>query len=315
MFTRILVPTDFSVPSDEALAYARGLAGTFGGQLHVLHVLENKFLRAVVANPHDQETAAVRHFQERLTDDDRRRFHAIPVIERSDEPADEIVSYARTGNVDLIVMGTHGRSGMAHLLVGSVAEKVVRTAPCPVLTLREAPLGRKGTGAGGRRILVATDFSEPSDAALGYARILAAPMGASLHLLHVLEDALVNESFGSEVYYLTDSPGSRTVRLKDARERLAHRITADDRARLRATTEVIFGSSARTIVEYAADNEFDLIVMGTHGRSGMAHLLMGSVAERVVRTAPCPVLSTHQLREEALVSVIAERAVPAEGLL
>lgn len=138
MFARILVPTDFSSPSDAALAYARGLAGTFDASLHLLHVVESTFLRAVVGDPHDQETAALRQLQERLTDEDRRRSRALPVVERSDEPADEIVSYARSRDVDLIVMGTHGRAGVAHLMMGSVAEKVVRSAPCPVLTVREA---------------------------------------------------------------------------------------------------------------------------------------------------------------------------------
>lgn len=311
MFDRLLVPIDFSAPSDAALAYAREFAGTFGAKLHLLHVLENEFLRAVVADPRDLESAALRQLQERLTDDDRRRFQAIPVIERSDAPADAIVGCARAHTIDLIVMGTHGRTGMAHVLMGSVAEMVLRTAPCPVLTLREAPRARKGTDAGSRRILVATDFSEPSDAALDCARALAAPMGASLHLLHVLEDSRVSGSFGSEVYYLADSPAARTTRLKEAQEQLAHRITADDRARLRATTEVIFGSAASTIVEYAADNEFNLIVMGTRGRSGIAHLLMGSVAEAVVRRASCPVLTLRAAREPVQQPVADTRTVRA----
>lgn len=311
MFDRLLVPTDFSAPSDAALVYARELAGTFGAKLHVLHVLGNEFLRAVVADPHDLEATALRHLQERLTDDDRRRFQVVPAIERSDAPQDEIVSYARAHTIDLIVMGTHGRTGMAHALMGSVAETVLRTSPCPVLTLREAPRARKGTDAGRRRILVATDFSEPSDAALDCARVLAAPMGAALHLLHVLEDPRVSGSFGSEVYYLADSPATRTTRLKEAQERLAHRITADDRARLGATTEVIFGSGASTIVEYAADNEFNLIVMGTHGRSGIAHLLMGSVAEAVVRRASCPVLTLRAARGSVPQSVADPRTARA----
>jgi nucleotide-binding universal stress UspA family protein len=310
MFSRILVPTDFSAPSDAALAYARGLAGTFDATLHLLHVLENEFLRPVVADPQALETAALRHLQKRLTDDDRRRFHAIPAIERSDAPADEIVSYARTQDIDLIVMGTHGRSGMAHLLVGSVAEKVVRAAPCPVLTLREAPPAARRANAGITRILVPTDFSPPSAAALGCARLVAARFGASLCLLHVLEDAVVARSIGSEVYF-AESPGIRTARLRDAQERLAHRVAPHDRAQFRATTEVIFGFSARTIVEYAADNEYDLIVMGTHGRTGVAHLLMGSVAESVVRSTSCPVLTVREARERVAQGDVERRAIGA----
>ncbi|MGH8650075.1 MAG: universal stress protein, partial [Burkholderiales bacterium] len=143
-----------------------------------------------------------------------------------------------------------------------------------------------------RRILVPTDFGAASDAALDCARLYAARFGASLHLLHVLEDVHVEGALGSEVF-VTESPEARSVRLKNARERLKHRIPPGDRVRLRATTEVVFGAPAQMIGDYAADNAFDLIVMGTHGRKGMAHLLVGSVAERVVRTAACPVMTTR----------------------
>ena len=117
-------------------------------------------------------------------------------------------------------------------------------------------------------------------------------------MLHVLAEVSASGGTGSELF-VTEPPEARSLRLIDARDRLNHRITANDRAALRATTEVIFGSPAQTIVDYAADNQFDLIVMGTHGRTGMAHLLIGSVAERVVRTAGCPVLATQHPWEHA----------------
>jgi nucleotide-binding universal stress UspA family protein len=135
MFTRILVPTDFSSQADAALADARALAAQFGATLHVLHVFENVFLRAVVGDPRTLESAAQRHLEERLTPEDRQKG-AVAALEISDEPAKEIVQYAREAGIDLIVMGTHGRTGLPHVLLGSVAEHVVRTAPCPVLTTR-----------------------------------------------------------------------------------------------------------------------------------------------------------------------------------
>lgn len=304
MFTRILVPTDLSTPSDAALAYARGLAGTLDASLHLLHVVDNTFLRAVTGDPHDQETATLRQLHERLTDEDRRRFRALPVVERSDEPADEIVSYARTHDIHLIVMGTHGRSGMAHLLMGSVAEKVVRSAPCPVLTLREAPRTEWSARPSPTRILVPADFSAPSDAALDSARLLAARFGASLHVLHVLEERFASGAFGLEGY-APESRGARAVRFDDAMQRLATKLTPADRTTLHARTEVIFGTGARAIVDYAADNSFDLIVMGTHGRTGVAHLVMGSMAETVVRSAPCPVMTVREAREAVREPVLA----------
>lgn len=163
------------------------------------------------------------------------------------------------------------------------------------------------------RILVPTDFSAPSEAALEYARILAAKFGASLHLLHVLEDPYVHGAFGpvSEMYAGADAPATRAALLRDAQERLAHRITPADRARFRATTEVVVGSSDRMIVEYAGDNGFDLIVMGTHGRTGLAHMVMGSVAEHVVRSAPCPVLTVHSAPQPEVLPVAERRAATA----
>ena len=308
MFTRLLVPTDFSPPSDAALAHARILAGAFGAHMHVLHLIDDLRLHTVVTDRQTIEAAALRSLSDRLSDDDRRRFHVIAAVEHGDTPADEVASYARTHGIDLIVMGTHGRSGVSHLLMGSVAEKVVRTAPCPVLTVRETPPGSKRAKTGMTRILVATDFSPPSDAAVACARKLAAGFGASLHLLHVLDEPSAGAAFGSE-FYLADPPDARMARLKDAQERLAHRVTAHDPSGTPATTEVIFGRSAQTIVDYADDGDFDLIVMGTHGRSGMAHLLMGSVAESVVRTAPCPVLAVRDVAEPVTMPVVDPGAV------
>jgi nucleotide-binding universal stress UspA family protein len=303
MFTHILVPTDFSQPSDAALAHARRLANSTGATLHVLHVVDNMFLRAVLADPRDYETAALRRLQDRVPVEDRGA-PAILVVERSDEPADEITSYARTHDIDLIVMGTHGRGRMAHLLLGSVAEKVARTAPCPVLTMRDNPLA---AGVEGLRILVPTDFSACSDAAAGCAKRLAAKLGGSVRLLHVIEDAAVGASFGSELF--TPEPHAvQTERIREARIELSRRILTDSRSRVTVTSDVIQGPVAAMITAYAADTGFDLIVMGTRGRGGLAHLLMGSIAESVIRTAHCPVLTVKSPKARQVRTTTADAA-------
>jgi len=143
------------------------------------------------------------------------------------------------------------------------------------------------------RILVPTDFSEPSDAALDYARTLAQKFGASLRLLHVIEPPYESGAFSNEVY-LAETPGLYDMLAKKAQAQFASRVVPADRARYGITTEIMTGRSATTIVEYAADQHVDLIVMGTHGRTGLAHLFMGSVAEHVVRKALCPVLTVRQ---------------------
>ena len=310
MDCRILVPTDFSPPSDAALSYARLFGKTFEGSLHLLHVTEtpSRSPRAPV-DPRDPVPTALRELRDRLTAEDRSPHVAVLVVEAPDTAA-QIVRTAGSIDATLIVMGTHGRGGIARVLMGSVAEKVVRTAPCPVLTANgvlRAPI------KGFRRILVPTDFSAPSDAALDCARWLAAGFGASVHVLHVLAEVSPSGGTGSELF-VTEPPEARSLRLVDARDRLNHRITADDRATLGATTEVIFGSPSRIIVDYAADNQFDLIVMGTHGRTGMAHLLVGSVAERVVRTAGCPVLTTQCAWKQAS-DVVQQEDVATGSLL
>jgi nucleotide-binding universal stress UspA family protein len=132
----VLVATDFEDTSEAALIYGRALARTFGASLHLLHVDENKFLRASAAAPAIVTAAHLRWLNERLTAADRDELHARAVLEVSDSPATAIVEYARGEAIDLIVMGTEGRGTMSQILVGSVAERVVRTAPCPVLTVR-----------------------------------------------------------------------------------------------------------------------------------------------------------------------------------
>ncbi len=140
----VLVGTDFSEPSDAALAYGRELARTFGATLHLLHVVENLAARAAadaypMALPEmqrDIEDDAWKRLEAALTSDDRKTLRAKPLVRVANTTAAAIVSYAQEASIDLIVVGTHGRGAVAHLLMGSVAERVVRTAPCPVLTVR-----------------------------------------------------------------------------------------------------------------------------------------------------------------------------------
>ena len=148
------------------------------------------------------------------------------------------------------------------------------------------------------RILVPTDFSATADAALDYAYGLAGKFGASIELLHVLDDPFVVDGMSAEAY-ISEAPALRTAMLQEARERLRHRSGARDGV-THIDTEVLFGHGARTIAEYAAERGTDLIVMGTHGRTGFAHLLLGSVAERLVRTAPCPVLTVRHPEAKGL---------------
>jgi len=141
----ILVPTDFGEPADAALTYGRELAGRFGATLHVLHIAENIYVTTFGAETYaavapdlqrDLEEAARARVDELLIDSDGTGPHTKPVVMTAASPAFAIIDYAKDNAIDLIVMGTHGRGALAHMLMGSVAERVVRLASCPVLTVR-----------------------------------------------------------------------------------------------------------------------------------------------------------------------------------
>ena len=140
----ILVATDFSEPSGVALNYGRDLARSYNARLHVLHVVEDILMRyspeiayAVPQMQKDLEESAKRDLKAQITDDDRNTLMVEPVIVTGLNMAECIVSYAKEHAIDLIIAGTHGRGAVKHFLMGSVAERVVRFAPCPVLTVRE----------------------------------------------------------------------------------------------------------------------------------------------------------------------------------
>ncbi len=143
------------------------------------------------------------------------------------------------------------------------------------------------------RILVPTDFSPASDAALEYARTLARQFGSALNLVHVFEDPFTSGAFVGDGTVMMPLDLRETL-LESARDQLAARHAAHVGTLPKASTDLLIGPGARRIVEHAQATHADLIVMGTHGRTGLPHLLLGSVAERVVRTASCPVLTTRE---------------------
>ena len=143
------------------------------------------------------------------------------------------------------------------------------------------------------RILVPTDFSDTSDSALEYARRVAERFGSSVHLLHVVEGPFAAASASAEMY-VPDAPAVQAAQFAAARTRLQVRLHSGEGRERGETSEIVTGSCARAILDVARDRGFDLIVMGTHGRTGVAHLLLGSVAERGVRDAACPELTVHE---------------------
>lgn len=147
-----------------------------------------------------------------------------------------------------------------------------------------------------KTILVPTDFSEASESALTYARAMAEAFGSSLHLVHVMEDLLAH-AWAAEVY-VASMPSLRDEIEKEAHLRLGAMASKVPPLGLPVTTAVVAGNPFLEIIRYARANNVDLIVLGTHGRGPIAHMLLGSVAEKVVRKAPCPVLTVRPAQHE-----------------
>jgi universal stress protein A len=147
-----------------------------------------------------------------------------------------------------------------------------------------------------KTVLVPTDFSDASESALRYGKAMAEAFGASLHVVHVMEDLLAH-AWAAEVY-VSSMPQLRDEIEKESRQRLETLLGEGDRTKFRAETALLAGNPFLEIIRYAKAHDVDLIVMGTHGRGPIAHMLLGSVAEKVVRKSPCPVLTVREAQHE-----------------
>lgn len=293
---RILVPIDFSSCAREALQYALALAGAQDAAVYVLHVytLDEYFAYDPAV---DSATAVV---QQQLIQENRKCAqqmlqHLIEELEGNGTVAEvkltesmaiapAIIKYAREYEADWIVMGTHGWRGVKHMVLGSVAEEVMRDAPCPVLLIREEegqPL-RPSID----RILVPTDFSDASEAAIALGADIARAFSAQVDLLHVIEPLpfLVSMTGFMTVHDMVPKMSDRSqARLKLLRANLV----GDD---VPTKLHVLDGYPAARIHEAAEQLNADLLVMTTRGLSPWRRIFIGSVVARVVRTTHCPVL-------------------------
>ncbi len=307
----ILVPLDFSPHSLKGLQYAEALARQFGSRLHLLHVTEP------IAYPTDLgyapvisgelETELQRGVRERLDTlvaEVKGRGFRVEGSLRIGRPYAEIAEAATANRVDLVMITTHGFTGLKHVLLGSTAERVVRHSPCPVLVVRDQEREFVEPSAAGKaapadqpappplglkRVLVPVDFSVPSQQAVAYASRLAARFQAALLLVHVTELPYVDPSV-TEI----DTRAIEAAARQSAQEQLARVEAALRAAGLSVTTALLTGSPWHEIADYAGQQAVDLIVAGTHGYTGLKHALLGSTAERIVRHAPCPVLVVRE---------------------
>jgi len=295
---RVLCPIDFSDFSRRALDHAVAIARWYESTVTVLHVFSPAPVAAfgpgavafepIVPTAADCEQLLAN--TKAFATAESAPGIAIEAVLREGNTTVEILDQATSMDADLLVIGTHGRSGFERLVLGSVAEKVLRKAHCPVLTV---PRGLPDAVPAGpvlyRRILCAVDFSDCSMHALQYALSLAQEADGCLTVVHVLAPELVGHvGIGEEHVSLA---ALQRQHEEDARKLLEKAVPQDARAYCQAESILLRGRPWREILQVASDRQAELIVMGVHGRGAADLLFFGSTTHHVVRQAACPVLT------------------------
>lgn len=296
----LLVPTDFSDESLKAIAYARALLNYFPGTVHLVYVHDIDFAYAVPALMTPSPLISTGDVERRLRKDlDKlaKQFglpgSAAERHVRKGRAYREICELASEIGAELIVIATHGRTGLRRLMLGSTAERVVRHAPCPVFVVRERERDRLDGGKGKTaalqitKVLVPLDFSDSSRQGLLYAISVAKRFGASLILLHAIQVQPFIPAEGHRVHERMPAPG---VIERAARLRARKFLKQIDFAGVTYEMEIQSGTPAHEICRFAENADVDLIITSTHGQTALAHVLIGSTAEHVVRYAHSPVL-------------------------
>ena len=287
---RILCPVDFSESSQHALDHAAAIANWYEASLTLLYVfpvLPAMDLPPLVLEDSDRDRLLVA--MRKMVDRVPTRVRPEYLVQQADYIHDEIVAQASAIPADLLVLGTHGRSGFQRLFLGSVTEKVIRKATCPTLVVppRAPEIATEGP-VQFRRILCPVDFSESALNAVAYAINMAEEADARLTLLHVVE--LRHSSSQEPMAFEVDTARMRERMVAEARRRLHELVPEQARAYCTVETCVIEGAAHRVIVRYATEQRCDVVVMGVHGRGALDRMLFGSTTHQVIRAAACPVL-------------------------
>jgi len=288
----LLVARDFSSVSDRALRHGFDLAARTGATLHVLHA---DVLHDGAGSEHPAPTEGLNALREELketTSVSAAALDAVSVVEatrRDVAPAPAILRYAADEAIDLIALGTHGRRGPSRILLGSVAEEVVRRADVPVLTVRGEDDGDRPSPLPSLdRILVPVDFSDHAREALRTAAEWASLYDARIDVLHVVEEDLPAAFYVGGVQSIYDVEPDLDEKVRDRlTDFVSGVLGSTDGIRPHMRT----GSAAPSIAEFVDEHDVDLVALSTHGRTGLERFLLGSVTEKVVRHVHCPVLT------------------------
>ena len=295
MYDTILVPTDGSDHSIRAAEQGQYLARLFDATIHVITAVD------VPEEPGESEagksdvdvSSELESPGEKAIEAVKARISETDLIQTAvinGDPTEVILEYAEDHDIDLITMGTHGRTGLTRFIAGSVTEHVVRLADIPVLTTHANQ--SEGPNRDYEEILIPTDGSEPAAAAIDHGLAIAEKANARVHVVNIVD-------LGGMMMSPHTPPRIESLKyLEEEGESWTEAIATRAReAGLNAVTEVHEGVPAGDLLKYTEENGIDLIVMGTTGRTGLDRFLLGSTTERIVRLAEMPVLAVKAQNE------------------
>lgn len=297
MYDTILIPTDGSSHVEPAIEYGLALAQRYDATVHALHVVDSSPIERkldLTALELENETppdswyaagdSATREVADRATEEG---VEAVTEVHRG-IPVREVASYIDRNDIDLVSMGTRGHTGLNRLLFGSVTARIVRTVDVPVLSVKSSELEHSSDAPRDplfENILVPTDGSKQAQAAVDHGLDIARTYDATFHALHVLD----RRAYASR-------PGNTWDDLREAMEDSGKTLLENVRSKaeqneMTFVTDTRHGVPHQAIQEYIDERGIDLVVMGTHGRSGIERQIIGSVTERVLRSSSIPVLT------------------------
>ena len=285
MYDRILFPTDGSDPATAALDYVRDVASTHDATVHVLNVVDTT--QQSLTQSHRERLEGLSREGERIVSDAASRLpgdeESVVTDVLQGVPHERIVGYCEVHDIDLVVMPTHGRSGLGRFLLGSVTERVIATSPVPVLAVTPTDEPAEYPP---RDVLVPTDGSQSATRTLEEAVGVANATGALVHLLCVAETARLGLGSSRE----------SSAELRETAEEIltAAADTAREGGLETVTRSVSVGRPYREIRTYVDDHDVDLVAVGTHGETDFSQYVLGGVSSKLLRTSPVPVLLTRE---------------------
>ncbi len=275
--SRILVPVDPAKEPGPSLHQAAHLAETCEATLVCLVIGKNEALYDRIVQGVDELPATIQSYlRNNLPDPDHAEYR----FASGQDLSDDVLDHSQAGDVDMIVVDSHLRRKLGWMLLDSLSQEVIRAAHRPVLSVR--PHARKET----KKILAPVDFSDANEAALAYAALMAQSTGAALDVLHVVEDIKVPGLYVSMTNPMLEFSAELRDHIQNGMTELMTHLPED----ISTDLHIRRGNAASEIVDYAKEHDVDLIVLSSHGLTAVERFFLGSVADRILQLAECPVL-------------------------